>query len=283
MATAIIESWAEAINQSTDLVGLEKIVEKGKSSFLEVGLALTRIHEAKLYKLTHSSWEKYCEQRWGWGRARGYQLMQAAKVSTMVDTPPENERQARALVHPVREIDTTDEEEMAALDETPTKAKAPSLQTRRTPRWLFDLLNAKFGPFALDAFADHQNFLCTPYWTKEDDGCSRPWRNATFGNPEFEAMEPALEQAVRQAALGVRSVILGPVGCSQGWYHRLAIQGTVYVPDKRISFDMPDGTPTSQADRDTIVMVFGDKYANQKHSLGIFNVRRLELGNVERP
>lgn len=43
-------------------------------------------------------WESYCEQRWGFSRSRGYQLLDLALVSTMVDSPDLTERQARELV-----------------------------------------------------------------------------------------------------------------------------------------------------------------------------------------
>ncbi len=73
-------TWAAAITRSTDLHALEAIVEKGKSTFIEVGMALLRIREARLYKATHSSWENYCQHRWGWSGRRGNQLAQAAQV-----------------------------------------------------------------------------------------------------------------------------------------------------------------------------------------------------------
>ncbi|MBP6729239.1 MAG: hypothetical protein KA129_06430 [Microthrixaceae bacterium] len=80
----------------------EAVIERGLSSFVEVGNALVAIREGHKYRKTHKTFEAYCDQRWGLARNRAYQLIDAAEVtevlSTMVDTPvPTNERQARAL------------------------------------------------------------------------------------------------------------------------------------------------------------------------------------------
>lgn len=160
------------------------------------------------------------------------------------------------------------------------QALSPHLQTRRTPQWLFDELNRQFGPFKLDAFASQLDHLCDNFYTAHDDGCVRDWVDVTFANPEFNDMARSLEQAARQGSLGRRSCVIGPVGCSQRWYHQFAIQGTIFIPDCRINFDMPDGAPTNCADRDTIVMVFGKQWVNSEAGNGIFRVQRLGIAHL---
>lgn len=78
------------------------MIERGLTTFVEVGAALLRIREERLYRATHGSFEDYCRERWGWGRAHAYRLMDAAAVvqdlSPIGDTPlPRNEAQAREL------------------------------------------------------------------------------------------------------------------------------------------------------------------------------------------
>ena len=165
-----------------------------------------------------------------------------------------------------------------------SKSNPPSIQDRRTPQWLFDTLTKRFGPFKLDAFADGINHLCDEYYTREDNAYVQPWADVTFANPEFEDMGPPIDTALKQAALrGVRTIMLGLVGCSQEWYHELAIQGTIYVPDKRISYDLPDGSATtSNANRDTIIMAFGGEHENKKWKHGEFRVRALPLSLPDR-
>jgi phage N-6-adenine-methyltransferase len=158
------------------------------------------------------------------------------------------------------------------------KKKSPGEQTMRTPRWLFDELSDLFGPYRLDAYASKENALCRKFYTAETDGNSQPWLDRTFANPEFDPMIIPMRKAVEEAELrGVNSTMVAPVGCSQEWFHKFAIRGTIWVPDRRINFDEPDGTPTTGADRDTIFVTFGEEYSNRNPARGIFQVRALTL------
>lgn len=80
----------------------ERTIARGIDTFVEVGNALAAIRDAQLYRGDHPTFEAYCRERWEIGRARAYQLMDAAAaataVSTLVDTPaPANEAQVRPL------------------------------------------------------------------------------------------------------------------------------------------------------------------------------------------
>ena len=164
---------------------------------------------------------------------------------------------------------------------TGSKANPISLQDRRTPRWFFDALSAELGPFAADAFAAPSNALCPVFWTKEQDALKQTWPDITFGNPEFEKMETPLAHALAQGEAGRRCVLLAPVTCAQGWCHELAIRGTIYLPDARINYDLPDGTATDGADRDTVVIAFGREHRNTHWKRGVFRVHQLRVKHLE--
>ncbi|SRR5712691_9651576 len=82
---------------------LERVIERGLTTFIEVGLALQEIREQRLYKPAYSTFQHYCAERWGWTRIRAHQLIDAARVVgvlTAVNTAtplPTSERQAREL------------------------------------------------------------------------------------------------------------------------------------------------------------------------------------------
>lgn len=85
------------------LEACEAVIERGMTTFIEVGNALLRIRDERLYRQEYRDFETYCQARWALSRSRAYQLMDAAdvveRVSTIVDTPaPANEGQARALI-----------------------------------------------------------------------------------------------------------------------------------------------------------------------------------------
>lgn len=124
-------------------------------------------------------------------------------------------------------------------------------QDMRTPRWLVDILENMIGEtFSLDAAAGITNYICDD-WCK--DGLQEQWADWTFCNPPFAKTTLWVDKALSECA---GSVLVLPAGCSQKWFHRLlgSDRTTIYFPDKRINFDLPDGTPTKNAPLDSIVV-----------------------------
>jgi hypothetical protein len=87
--------------ESRALIEHEAVIERGLTTFTEVGNALLAIREQRLYRAEHDTFEGYCRERWGFNDRRASQLIAAAAtVSTIVETglpAPANEHQARAL------------------------------------------------------------------------------------------------------------------------------------------------------------------------------------------
>jgi len=76
------------------LAECEQVIERGKPTFIDMGLALGVIRDNRLYhEQGYRNFDTYCRERWGWTRQRSDQLIAASKVTTVVV----NERQARAL------------------------------------------------------------------------------------------------------------------------------------------------------------------------------------------
>lgn len=89
-----------SVDQKIERSQLEATIEKGLKSFYDAGKALNYLKEQKLYDQT--TFEAYCQERWGWGRQYAYRIINAFKVveelSPMGDMPlPQAERQARPL------------------------------------------------------------------------------------------------------------------------------------------------------------------------------------------
>ena len=90
-----------SIRDSQRLAELEKLIAKGKQTFVEVGLALAEIRDLRLYKREFGGFREYCEKKWGWNKSYAYYMIDSAevvkalpgKVSTFVD----NEATAREL------------------------------------------------------------------------------------------------------------------------------------------------------------------------------------------
>ncbi|MGD0898126.1 MAG: DUF5131 family protein [Thermoguttaceae bacterium] len=95
---------SEAQEQSL-LEECEATIETNLKGFYDVGVALKRIRDQRLYRVAgHKTFEAYCQARWDFGRVRAHQLIDAAEVLENVNNceqitlpPPANEGQAREL------------------------------------------------------------------------------------------------------------------------------------------------------------------------------------------
>ena len=79
------------------LAELEAVIDAGLHTFIEVGLALAEIREQRLYREHYDSFEVYCRTRFNFNRQRASQLIKAAEVSRILDTPPVRASHAEAL------------------------------------------------------------------------------------------------------------------------------------------------------------------------------------------
>jgi hypothetical protein len=125
----------------TDVVAVtlaqhEAAIERGLTTFVEVGEALLAIRDERLYRQTHATFEDYCRDRWSMSRPRAYQLIEAAAaVSTTVDSglpAPVNEAQARELAR-VPEPERADVWQRA-VEQTGGKPTAAAVRDVYQPR-----------------------------------------------------------------------------------------------------------------------------------------------------
>ena len=85
------------------LAELEKVIHRGKKSFVEVGLALAEIRDMRLYKPEFKTFMDYCKEKWGWGKGYCNHVIRAAQVvgalpetATIVATEAQARELARA-------------------------------------------------------------------------------------------------------------------------------------------------------------------------------------------
>ena len=98
-AVQLSKSEAETFAQA------EATISSGLNSFLEVGNALMKIRDGKLYRNTHKTFALYLKERWGIQRAQGYRLIKSAdtirelnQLNSEKPIPlPSSERQIRIL------------------------------------------------------------------------------------------------------------------------------------------------------------------------------------------
>jgi len=89
-------------DEAKELKTLEKVIERGMSTFVEVGNALKTIRDSRLYREQYKTFDKYVKERWGFNKQRAYQLIESADAVENVQhvgqiEPPTNARQASEL------------------------------------------------------------------------------------------------------------------------------------------------------------------------------------------
>lgn len=87
-------------NQLQELKTLEETIEQGIKTFVEVGSALARIRDERLYRENYETFEAYCKERWGMAIRTAYQYIDSAKVFENVRNCaqiPTHESQTRPL------------------------------------------------------------------------------------------------------------------------------------------------------------------------------------------
>ena len=86
----------KTVEEKQTLAELEEVIQRGLETFIEVGEALARVRDERLYKAAgYESFARYCKERWDLGRSDVYHLIGAAEVRAIV--PVTNEAQAREL------------------------------------------------------------------------------------------------------------------------------------------------------------------------------------------
>lgn len=89
-------------HESAEFQACEAVIAGGWQAFVEVGLALARIRDARLYRVDYDNFQAYCRARWEYGRNYVDRLISAAQVFTHLMTIshqiPDHETQIRPLV-----------------------------------------------------------------------------------------------------------------------------------------------------------------------------------------
>lgn len=140
--------------------------------------------------------------------------------------------------------------------QTGRRGALDKVDDRRTPRELFDEVNAEFH-FTLDAAASAENALCDHYYSRESDGLTSPWYDHnTWVNPPYSDIRPWVEKAREEAARPdgpfVIVMLLPANRTEQAWWQDLIEPArrngeieTRFLRG-RLRFDTPDHDYTKQ-------------------------------------
>lgn len=89
-----------------------------------------------------------------------------------------------------------------------------------TPRLFYEELNEEFN-FTLDPCCTKENHKCEKYYTKEDDGLTKSWKNErVFMNPPYgKEIIKWVKKAYSENKEGTLIVCLLPARTDTKWFH----------------------------------------------------------------
>lgn len=89
-----------------------------------------------------------------------------------------------------------------------------------TPQDFFEKLNDEFH-FTLDAAASDNNRKCFHYYTKKDDGLSKPWIGVVWCNPPYgREIGKWVKHAYNQSVIAKSTIVmLLPARTDTKWFH----------------------------------------------------------------
>lgn len=101
-AQVTTESGTLSESEQSELADCEATIEQGLKTFLDVGQALCKIRDSRLYRASHATFDEYCRDRWQMSRRKADYLIVAAEVTSNLaenncSQLPTTESQAREL------------------------------------------------------------------------------------------------------------------------------------------------------------------------------------------
>jgi hypothetical protein len=199
----------QVLDKRDRLGDLEEVIERGLTTFVEVGNAIREIRDSKLYRESHGTFEDYCRERWGWSKRHANRQVEAANTAEILGPigPIPTEAVARELAPLKGDPETMNRvwggvvEEARQTGEGVTAEKVRAwVQERKEPSapWSDDELRLKemleAGRTTVVSMAKdgHPNLVA---WAKNGGLFTRIDRASEWGNP-FEVGKDGNREAV---------------------------------------------------------------------------------------
>ncbi len=304
---------AEPQRTAATLEQLERVIEGGLQTFVEVGLALLDIRDRRLYRQSHTTFEDYCKSRWQLERTRAYELMQAARVATLVseisDTPVLRESHAAALA-PLAETPTLAaeawEEAVAAApvrddgirrftaadvreaverrSETPHVAQNTGENEWYTPPDYLEAARVVMGSIDVDpasARKANERVGATVFYDAGQNGLLQAWHGNVWMNPPYA--QPLISQfasaLVEKFSAGEvdQACVLVNNATETAWCQRLlAAASALCFVRGRVRFLTPDDVPGAPLQGQLVLYLGGRPEAFNEHFMRFGQVWRAQ-------
>lgn len=288
-----------------ELARCEAVIERGLESFVEVGTALLRIRDEKLYRESHKTFEVYCKERWGMSRSYAHRQIDAAGIAGLLpigDVP--NEAVARELA-PLKaapqeltevwedlqekhgdkltaEKVRTAVDERLILERSVSSLKSSSSVEWYTPAEYVETARDVLGGIDLDPASCKQankTIQAKTIYTINDDGLQKTWQGRVWMNPPYgRACGEFVSKLVESYDAGevtAAIALLNGYGFDTTWFQPLW-DFPICFTNHRISFESPNKKPGEGGPANGNVFIYLGKEAKR------FASRFSQFGTVVR-
>jgi len=258
------------IEKRTELEHHEAIIERGLMTFTEVGTSLMTIRDKRLYKETHSTFESYCQERWGWSKSHANRHIQAAHLGEILapmGVKPTTERQARELTPLLDQPDVLREtwDQVQAEGNVTAQSIRDAVRERAviktvhvswnsgqnewyTPSYIIEKARYVMGGIELDPASSeiaNATVKAQEYFTIVDNGLEQDWWGKVWLNPPYS--QPDITNFAK--AVITKSydqiMILVNNATETNWFQMMAAHANIIcLVNKRVKFLDETGAAT---------------------------------------
>ncbi len=234
----------------------ETIIERGLSTFVEVGNALLEIRDSRLYRESHATFEDYCRERWAMDRRRANSLITAAvvvgglgEISPKLPVTESHARELAAIEPPLRAsvweraLETAPDGKVTAahvreVAREYARTETPAPQHFRTqftgenewytPPTYIEAARRVLGGIDLDPASSgkaQETVGAARFYSAEDDGLMQEWGGSVWLNPPYA--QPLIQQFAEKVVAEVRAgrvpeaIVLTHNYTDTAWFHLL--------------------------------------------------------------
>jgi phage N-6-adenine-methyltransferase len=275
------------ISEQSRLESLETVIEKGLTSFYEVGSALLTIRDSRLYRATHGTFEAYCLDRWGMSKPYATQLIGASKVVSnlvaIATVLPATESQTRPLTSlPAEQQAETWQQAVQiaeAANRTVTARDVVNAVNKSKPHVSFnsgenewytpteyvEAARRVMGSIDLDPASSevaNKTVKAKKFYAIDDNGLEQPWHGNVFMNPPYSS--DLIKQFSSKYAILVEKgsiqsgIVLVNNATETGWFQEiLAVSSAVCLIKGRIKFIDTKGEPSGAPLQGQAILYYG--------------------------
>lgn len=251
---------------SPRLAHMEGIIERGLTTFVEVGRSLMAIRDERLYRESHATFETYCKERWGWSHRHANRTIEAAEVAHLLGPiGPTNEAQARELAPLMREnpeaVAGAWQEAVERSEGHPTAAvvqevvrqgqgRLTALYTSDSDEWftppaVVERVVRALSGIDLDPCSNPDAVKVVPaatHYTKSDNGLEYGWRGRVFMNPPYSHVDTfaaKLAEEYRQGNI-TEAIVLVPARTETRWWRAIPAEVVAFFHGRLRFLNSPD-------------------------------------------